>query len=189
MDDDPGWAIDWKLIPLAFVPQLAVRRMSRTSDRDGLLELRTLFLTFCAMLVLISTVVVSLGDITTGREHPAVSVAIVVITGCLAQLVQRVNSTPLDCTTARTLAATYRTRYFVRTALSDSTALIAFALGIALGPWWVFFIGAGFAALGFAQLVPTKRNLLRDQDELSLRGCTLTLVAALRNPPMNVPNR
>ena len=189
MDDDPGWAIDWKMIPLAFIPQVAARRMSRSSHRDGLLDLRTLFLTFCTMLVLICTVAVPFADITDGREHPAVSVAIVVITGILAQVVQRVNSTPLDCTSAKTLAATYWTRFFLRTALSESTALIAFALGIALGPWWVFFIGAAFAAIGFAQLAPTKRNLLRDQDALSLRGCAESLVAALRQPRTNAPNR
>lgn len=41
MHDDPGWAIDWKMIPLAFEPQMAVRRMWSTKrnllrDQDAL---------------------------------------------------------------------------------------------------------------------------------------------------------
>ena len=44
-------------------------------------------------------------------------------------------------------------------------------------------------AVRFAQLAPTNRNLQRDQYALSLRGCAESLVAALRQPRTNAPNR
>ena len=183
MEADPGWGFTWKSIPMMLVPQLAIRRAARGARRDPLIELRSLFLTFVAAIFLIGVVASILGDINKGSEQTGVSVAIAIAFGCASLLAQRVVPRPLDCTSLESLAASYRTRFFLRLALSDSAALVGFMLDIALGPWWVYFVGAGFTFVGFAQLAPTVRHFVEDQESLSLRGCHRSLIAALRMPP------
>lgn len=87
----------------------------------------------------------------------------------------------------RSLKSSYTTRFFLRLAFSDAAALVGFMLDIAMGPWWVYFVGAGFAAVGLSQLSPTRRHLAQDQDELALHGCTRSLTEALRRSTPTVP--
>jgi len=108
------------------------------------------------------------------------SIAAIAALGCASLATQPLISRPLDCTSAKTLAVSYRARFFVRLATSEVVALAAFVLGAVWGPWWVFFVGAAFTLVGFARLAPTQRNLQHDQDRLSLGGCTLSVIAALR---------
>lgn len=108
------------------------------------------------------------------------SIAVVAALGCSSLVSQPLISRPLDCASAETLAVSYRARFFVRLATSEVVALAAFVLGATWGPWWVFFLGAAFTLVGFARLAPTQRNLQHDQDCLSLNGCTLSVIAALR---------
>lgn len=180
---DPGWGFTWRSIPMIVVPQLAIRRAARGRGRDPLIELRSLFLTFVAAIVSIGVIAALLGDINKGPERTGAAVAIAIAFGCASLLAQRVLPCPLDCTSLESLAASYRTRFFLHLALCDSAALAGFALDIALGPWWVYFVGAGFAFVGFAQLAPTVRHLAEDQESLALRGCPRSLIAALRLPP------
>lgn len=179
-DDDPGWRFTWSSLLVLVVPMVAMRRASRSDGRDGLIMLRSLFMTFCGALVLIASVVVLLGDLTDGQARPAVSIPVVIAFGAAALIAQRVTPSELDCTTDATLAATYRTRFFLRIAFSESAALVGFAIEISLGPWWVYFVGLGFALVGFWMLAPTRANLAHDQDRLSLGGCRRSLTAALR---------
>lgn len=181
MQDDPGWQFSWKSIPMMFLPSLAMRRTARDPSRDPLVDLRSLFLTFCAAIFSIGIVVVILGDLTEGPERTGLSVAIVVAAGCASLLAQQFLPRALDCTSAGSLASSYRTRFFLRMAFAESAALAGFVLYIALGPWWVYFIGAAFTAVGFVRLAPTRRHLMQDQDALSLSGCTRSLLEALRS--------
>ena len=185
MEADPGWGFSWKSIPLAFVPQLAIRRAGRGGQRDPLLELRLVLLTFVAAIFSIGVVAFFLGNMSEGAESTGLSVAIVVAVGCTSLLAQRVVPRPLDCTSLESLASSYRTRFFLRLAISEAAALAGFCLDVALGPWWVYFVGAGFALIGFSQLAPTVRHLIQDQDSLSLNGCPRSLVEALRLPPIS----
>jgi hypothetical protein len=181
MEADPGWGFSWKSMPLVFAPQ-AMRRAGR-SGRDPLLDLRFVFLTFVAAIFSIGVVAFFLGNMSGRPDRTGLSVAIVVAVGCTSLLAQRVVPRPLDCTSLESLASSYRTRFFLRIAISDAAALVAFCVDIALGPWWVYFVGAGFALIGFSQLAPTAGHLTLDQDSLSLKGCTLSLVDALRMQP------
>jgi hypothetical protein len=188
-DDDPGWQFTWASLLALVAPGVGIRRAMRADRTDALGAMRSLFLTFCAGIVLIGVVVVILGDLTDGHERPGVSIPIVVVVGVLLLVAQRLLPTKLDCTSDLTLVGTYRTRFFLRIALSESAALVAFALDIALGPWWVYFVGLAFALAGFAMMAPTRAHLASDQDSLSLGGCQRSLVAALRNaqPPGAAP--
>jgi hypothetical protein len=183
MEDDPGWGFTWKSVPMMFVPSLAMRRMARDPSQDALLVLRSLFLTFCAAIVFIGGVTVTLGDMTNGKQRPGLSVTIAIVVGCACLLAQHFLPRPLDCTSPQSLAGSYRTRFFLRLAFAESAALIGFVLNILFGPWWVYFVAAIFTAIGFARLAPTRRHLEQDQEELSRNGCLLSLTSALRAAP------
>lgn len=182
MSDDPGWKDTWKGVPLAFVPQLALIRAKRTSGANGvngLTALRTVFVSFCGALVLVGLVVQMLGD-RIGVEPPtAATVAIVVALGCASLVVVKLWSRSLDGTSDATLSSGYRVRFFVRMAVSEAVALSSFALSIALGPWWLYYVSLPFAFAGFWMNAPTRAHLAQDQDELSLAGCQRSLVDAL----------
>jgi hypothetical protein len=131
--------------------------------------------------VLIGVVVVVLGDVDPEQpDRPALAVPIVVGVGVICLALQRILPRPLDCSTPATLAATYRTRFFLRIAFAEACSLIAFAVYISIGPGWVYAVGLAFTLFGFAFAAPTVARVRADQDALSLSGCTLSLVAALR---------
>jgi hypothetical protein len=180
MDEDPGWQLSWKTALYMVVPQLAMREARRAPD--ALVSLRRVFVAFCSALVLIGVVVVILGDLREGKNLVALAVVVTVAAGCLSLVAQRLLSKPLDCASPEQLAATYRSRFFLRVAFSDASALIAFAMNIATGAWWVYYIGAAFAAIGFAMLAPTRDHLRREADALAMAGCPHSLIAALRGP-------
>jgi hypothetical protein len=131
--------------------------------------------------VLIGVVVLILGDLNPDQpDRPALAVSIVVGVGVICLALQRIVPGPLDCSTPATLAATYRTRFFLRIAFAEACSLVAFALYISIGPGWVYAVGLAFTLFGFTVAAPTGARLRADQDALSLSGCTLSLVAALR---------
>jgi len=161
LGEDPGW---------------------RSRSGDLLVNLRRLMIVFVSAIVLIGVVVVTLGDQANTPGPTVRSIAVVVAAGVSSLVMQAFVRPMLDCASARTLATSYRERFFLRLALSESTALIAFVVYMVWGPTWVYFIGAAFTLVGFWRLAPTRRSLQRDQDQLSLNGCQLSLVAALRTP-------
>lgn len=110
------------------------------------------------------------------------SIAVIAAIGCGSLAAQAFLPRPLNGTSMKSLAASYRARFFLRLAMSEAVALAAFALSIAWGPWWAFYVGAAFTLAGFARLAPTRRHLQQDQDQLSLAGCDLSLTEALRTP-------
>ena len=168
------------MIPQIFVPRVAILRAGRgESGTRMLVTLRQLFLMYIAACCLVGVIVVVLGDLH-GGPHPAtLSIVVVFVAGCGTLIAQRALIKPLDCSTSAALATSYRQRFFLRIALSESAALIAFAVEISMGPWWVFSIGAGFTLVGFVHLAPTARNLRHDQDALNRRGCQLSVVDSL----------
>lgn len=133
--------------------------------------LRLLFANFCGAIVLISVIVVVLGE--SGRDDPPVawSVAIVVAVGVVAVAASRRLARRLDGSTDESLVTSYRTRFFVRMACSEAAALAGFAVNLTLGPWWVYFVGLPFTVVGFALAAPTAGNIERDQAALRAEGC------------------
>ena len=157
--------------------RLIVQRSS-----DQLLTMRYLFATFCWAIVAIGVVVAILGDLVKDPRSPGQAIAVIAAAACVSLVAQKLVPRPLDCTSSKSLADSYRIRFFLRVAFSESVSLLAFALGIAWGPWWLFYIGAPFTLVGFWRLAPTRRNLQAEQDRMSLSGCQLSLTAALRTP-------
>ena len=90
-----------------------------------------------------------------------------------------VGRRPLDCSTPAALAGSYRTRFFVRLALGEASALIGFVALFVVDSPVPYFVGAVFTAIAFARLAPTRAHLAADQAALRRRGCNLDLVATL----------
>ncbi len=162
LGEDPGW---------------------RPKPGDSLTSLRFLFVAFCMAILGMGIVAAFILRDEAASDAPAwQSIAVITAFGCASLAAQAFLPRPLDGSAITSLAASYRARFFLRLAMSEAVALAAFALSIAWGPWWAFYVGAAFTLTGFARLAPTRRHLQQDQDQLSLAGCDLSLTEALRTP-------
>lgn len=177
MDDDPGWPPLWKSLVSMVVPGMAARRAMRADD--GLLALRSIFLAYVLSLgaIAVVSIVVSSGVERSDARSAAVLVAAWAIA---AQVLARVVPKPLDCAA---LGDSYRRRFFLRVALYESAALVAFVAVILTAHPELYLIGGMSTVVGLARTAPTEANLERDQQELHLAGCPGSLVAAVRRPP------
>jgi hypothetical protein len=182
---DPGWrdAIRgswWFLIPGGV--QLRVKRQQRDGG-DGLLLTRSVFLAFVTAILAFAIVLTILDPPSQDPDASPWVAAGLVVVGLIAifQVTPRVTR-PLDCASDSALASTYRTRFFLRIAISESIALIGFVATFVVGPAWIYYVGGAVTLLGFGVYAPSVANLAGDQRELAARGCERSLVAALRRP-------
>ena len=174
-DDDPGWPSP--SISLAMlVPGLMARRVREAGD--GLVALRRVTISFTNALVLFG-VVLTFAAPGGGAAMPWVVVPVAV--ALVGAVIRRQVERPLDCSSETALAASYRTRYFVRLAFADAVALSGFVAAFAGGPRWVYYAAGAFTLYRiWAHVAPTRSALEREQAEL--RRCRYSLVAALRGP-------
>lgn len=182
---DPGWR-RVRADPLALATGGLPVRLGRRAS-DGLIQLRSLFLTFSTALVLIGGVVAILATTSSSEPSSGIPDAAVAAAIAVVGLVQHVLGftvvpKPLDCTDETRLAASYRARFFLRVAFSESAALLGFVGFVLTARWWTYAVGFVFAAIGFARLAPTAGHLQDDQRALWDRGCERSLTAALRRP-------
>lgn len=185
-DDDPGWPLGgWPLLTLVPGAGLLLRRwLPRPSN--GLTALRQTFETFCLAVAGFGIVLVFLWPSQSDEPRvPGMAFGLLVL-GAVAGVAGRFIEKPLDCTTDRRLAGSYRVRFFARIAFSEAAALFGFVGFFTSSEWWVYPAGAGIAFVGFARAAPTRGNLRRDQESLIERACNRSLVAALsRVPPLS----
>ncbi len=180
-EEDPGWPIDARNLWVLLIPGLLQRRIRR-QGLSGLRQLRLLFLAFCNAIVLFGVVLPFILPLSGGDEAAFVFVAVLALVALVDYAVVRRLERPLVCDA---LAASYRTRFFVRIASAEAIALIGFAVSFNLGAAWVYYPGALLTAIGFARAAPTRAALQRDQQQLTGQGCGKSLVAALNSPPYN----
>lgn len=176
--EDPGWKLDARVL-LALLPQVGLMQARRD---DILLGIRRAFVGVVLLLVIVTSVAAVIGDVREGKDQLALSLAIVVGDGVMSLALSRVFAPKLVTTSAERLASTFFARFAMRLACAMSAAVMGFALGIAVGPWWVVLCGLPFAAVGLLIAAPTRAAVRRDEDRLSLQGCEIPLVAALRSP-------
>jgi F0F1-type ATP synthase membrane subunit c/vacuolar-type H+-ATPase subunit K len=179
---DPGWSEAIRGAWVFIVPGAVQLRMRRAAKKgaDGLILLRSLFVGFASSIVIFAIVVTLLNppapDLT-ASIWVAVGLAVY---GLLVIFVGiPVAERPLAC---ESLAAQFRTRFFLRIALSETVALSAFVIMFVVGPAWIYYVGGAITLFGLALYAPTERNLMRDQSDLHARGCNQSLIAALRRP-------
>jgi hypothetical protein len=178
-DDDPGWRLSPKML-LVLVPGLGSTIMRRPANGDGLEATRQMWTAFVGSSVLFGVVLLLVvpGDIDKRPAGPWV-IGLVTIGLALLGLV-RVIERPLQCTDPLALASSYRTRFFLRTAFAQATALLAFVSVFIVNQAWLYWAVLPVALAGHVRNAPTRAHLERDQHELSQRGCALSLVRALR---------
>jgi hypothetical protein len=92
----------------------------------------------------------------------------------------RVVERPMPCDA---LAGYFRTRFFLRIAFANTTALFGFVFAFTAVSNWLYYFGVLLSIPGLVRAAPTKAALVREQDELTARGCNQSLVAALRTTP------
>ena len=166
LNADPGW-----------------RPGPRGGRPDGLVALRMVFLAVCGGLLVVGVVVGILAtdaDRADGSLSTAAGVAGVVAAGVLSLLFVRFVPVRLDCSDELALARSWRTRFFGRVAGAEAAALVAFVVYLLTGTPALYPLGLVFSALGLAYGGPFRATLVRDQEELALRGCPIALVPALR---------
>jgi F0F1-type ATP synthase membrane subunit c/vacuolar-type H+-ATPase subunit K len=178
-DDDPGWP-SIGLILLALAPGFGMQVLKRRTQGEPILMLRSVFLSFSGALVLFGVVLAFIGN-NQGPTHVMPFLAILAVGAAFNVFAVRYGVKPLDCSSSPALAKSYRSRFFLVIAYTESVALFGFVFAFIGGPTWIYYVGAAFALFRFWTVVPpTRAGLQRDQDALNARGCELSLVAALR---------
>ncbi len=179
-NEDPGWfspkSFLWMLVPV-----VGMRLALRQAD-NPLRLLRAIFTSFAMAIGFIGLVVLFLnaGEPTTAEGgSPIIVAAGVAGFGVSSLLAPRVLARPLDCSSTTALVESFRTRFFLRVAFAESAALVGFVGFFLALQWWMYPLGASFAALGFVRLAPTRRNLHQDQQTLNAAGCEVDLLRAL----------
>ena len=174
--DDPGWRPSLRvLFPYAVF-------FMRRRRQDPITTLRILYITFVMALALYGFVLTFTAPFRS--EHDGLGWAIGIGALALINLVMvgRVER-PWSCDSDEALAASYRTRLFVRLAFAESTALLGFVAAFMIDGNWIYFFGVLCSLPAFIRLAPTKAAFIRDQDDLTNRGCAHSLIEAIRSTP------
>ena len=186
-DEDPGWRRSLVGLILLMPGVSLVLAQRRAGLVDGLVLLRTLYLSFVSALVGIALVIAVILGIPADPETPrnvGVATIIVVVVGLVSLLGARhFSHRALTCNSEQDLAESYRKSFFLGVALAELAALVAFVASFVVDAGWLYLLGAAFSAIGFAWLAPTVGHLARRQGDLSRAGCQFSLRAAIGRLP------
>src|SRR3954447_25097233 len=114
-EEDPGWPLRKEML-LALIPGVGRILLRRRHDAstNPLVVLRELFITFCIALVMFGVVLAFLWPAQSKEpDSPQLAIGLIGL-GVAAAVVGRVVEKPLVCTDDGSLAASYRTRFFLR---------------------------------------------------------------------------
>lgn len=179
-DEDPGWHLSWRTIAV-LIPYSHVFYVRRARD-DPLVNLRKVWLSFPGSLVMFGLVLPFVLPLRGDSTAVLWVLGIGVLTLAYFAVTVRIER-PLQCDSDSKLATTYRARMFLRVAYAESTALFGFVAAFLTSSSWVYYVCVLFSLPGLLRAAPTKAALLRDQDELTGRGCDHSLIEALRRTP------
>jgi hypothetical protein len=181
-DEDPGWRMSPRLL-LLLVPgylTYALRRRRSADLQDGLSLLREVWVSFTTAMILFGVVLVFAVGSAPTRPAGGWVVGLAVVAGLCLGAQARFGRRALNCNNLASLAESYRTRFFLRTAFAELIALCAFVATFLVGEWWLYWMYLPFALYGFALNAPTPARVRAEQQQLALAGCQLSLVRALR---------
>ena len=181
-DDDPGWELSPRTLLFLWPGYLRLRARRAQRAGDGLAVIRQVWISFAAALLLIGAVSAAVAPtLPKTSATPWVALLAVVAIGATAAESWAL-ARPLRCESLVALSATFRTRFFLAIAFSESVALFGFVATINTGRWWLYFLGLPVGLIGHLRAAPTRGNLEAAQDDLRAKGCGLSLVRALRTP-------
>src|SRR3954465_12518740 len=119
-DEDPGWRVGWRSL-VFMIPYVPFIYMGRTRG-GSLVNLRSLYLAFLGSLVLYGFVLPFVVPFRGDRATLPWAIALIVVaiaTFAFPRVVER----PMPCDA---LAGYFRTRFFLRIAFANTTALFGF---------------------------------------------------------------
>lgn len=152
-------------------------------------------LTFACFVAVVFVLAIVVGVFTVtgtaarGLEVPLTAVVVTLVGVAFSAVGRLTRQRSLRCGSRVEVLRSYRARLVGCAFLAEGPAaagLVAFLLTDNVA---VFMIGAGFAAIGFIPLAPSRRNLEAEEHEFARRGCRQSLVGALLDfdgPPLSV---
>ena len=162
------------------VPFVQLAYFRRTTD-ESLTVLRSIYVSFWISLTLFGVILLSILPFAAEQSALLTAVGLLVI-GAASYIVEPRIERRRRCGTDVVLIYDFRTRIFLRIAMSTSVALFAFCAAFVQNCSWVYFAGLLFAAPSLVRAAPSRRALAREQEQLDLVGCDRSLIAALRHP-------
>jgi hypothetical protein len=164
--EDPGWPLR-EVLP-GLIPVIGRFLVRRRRPSTALGALRVLYLSLVEATILLAVVLRFLDN--PNVEHPATirpstGAAIVVVIGfCLIALSDSIRfgvgarkDAPFD---ESQVVGAYRAVFFVRWALSDAAAILAFVMFFLAGDHlWIYLIGMVIGLIGMLRIAPTKRAI------------------------------
>jgi Ca2+/Na+ antiporter len=136
--------------------------------------------------VVLGVALVEVKSLRIGHVHHANLWALAIfltLVGCVLHLVGRRLERPLDPSSDQSLVGSYRQRFFLWVGCGEAPAFVGIILVVVTGRYWFYLLGAIFAFVAYARIVPTPKHLAEDQETLNQHGGTRSLVAALDSMP------
>lgn len=179
-DEDSGWRLNWRVLFMALPGGKLLYR--RPMKGDVLIGLRNTYASFPLALVVFAVVLPFILPFRGDSDAWLWALGIGVVALLLYFIVPTIGG-PLRCESDATLSGHFRTRMFLRIAFGNVTALLGFTAAFITRSSWVYYACLLFSVPALVRAAPTKGALVREQDDLTARGCDRSLVAALRTPP------
>jgi hypothetical protein len=188
--EDPGWwpsvrGISWYTVP---VVGSVMRIRGNRRQANGLIVLRSVFLSLIVplLLFLIALRFIEPWDGGDERWTPWAVLAIGVVS--LAGIA-RIRRQPLPLGSAKALALTYRSLFFIGIGLAEAPALWGIAGVFLAGSLWIYLVGLAFTLVGLRMMAPTRSDIERRQREIIAAGSALSLLDALITDLPTRPHR
>jgi len=178
-DDELRWRFSRRMFSF-LIPGYFSYARRKGRKQDGLETLRQLWFSFATSGVLYG-VVIAFMELRSAKKSATPWVVALSIATALCLVVEGAfGRRSLDCRDLGKLLASYRTRFFARTASAQAIALFAFAATMVVAQKWIYWLFLPFSLLGSVRNAPTGRHLRQDQENLRAAGCQLSIVEMLR---------
>jgi hypothetical protein len=183
-DHDPGWrpslrALGWFVIP---VIGSLMRTRARRRETNGLILLRNIYLALVGQLILFPVAFSFIGP-WDGGDEGWMPWAVVPIGIVSLVWIARLRRRQLLTTSPEALAGSYRVLFFLGVGLAEVPALLAMAVVLLRGSFWICLVGLPFALAGMWMVAPSHRDIERRQREITAAGSPHSLLDALIAAP------
>ncbi len=170
-EGDPGWPIARSFLP-----------PSRRGPANALVLTRAIWIAFFNAILLFGFVLAF--TTSHGAKKTAWPWAVgALVVAAIAEVARTIAERPLDCSSPTALLGSWRSRFFVRMACGEVSALVAFFGALVSNQWWVFPVGAVPTLLAFGRAAPTTAHLNHDTQALAAAGCGLDVFEVFTTPP------
>jgi hypothetical protein len=178
---DPGWLFALKRA----LPRARPGASTPAQGADALSTFRALFLSLAAAPLLI-LVVMSFNFDVVGSPDPLLGAVVVAAGLAGAGVAAWTRAHPLEGSSATELAGSYRTLFFLGFGVNEIPLLLGFVLYLE-HELWPYLAVLPLYLLGMILIAPGRRNIDKRDEQLRLRGSTISLREALNEP--NSANR